>query len=111
MAAVASSAVTVNSRYNSIANTEGKRQVVDATVVLSSQGGATNSMAASLFGLQSIDSVESVVDSSNNVFVGAPSYDRTLLILTSTSASAGAPTDISATVRVVLTGIPTNFAF
>lgn len=111
MAALLQSAVTINTRYNTIADTEGKRQVVDATLVLTGQGGATNSIAATLLGLQSIDACDSIVDSSNNVYIGVPSYDRTLLILTNTNAVTGTPADITATVRAVIRGLPTNFAF
>lgn len=110
MAALTSTAVTINGRYNTIADTEGKRQVVDATLVLTGQGGLTNSIAASLFGLSAIDSAD-VVDTDSNQLLAGPSYDATLLVLSTTSATTGAPTDITATVRARIRGVPTNFAF
>jgi hypothetical protein len=110
MATLAASAVTINSRYNSIANTEGKRQTVDATLVLTGQGGLTNTIPASLLGLSAIDSA-SVVDSDSNQLLAGPSYDRTLLVLSTTSATTGAPTDVTATVRAIVTGFPTGLSF
>lgn len=79
MSNLTASAVTTNDWYYGNARTASKRKVVDATLVLTGQGGATNQILASLFGLKSIDAVWLFVDSTGVAYLAAPSYDKTYI--------------------------------
>lgn len=103
MAALGASGVTVNNTW-----TEGDRNgrrflVKDVTLVLVSQGGLTNNIPASLFGMTKIDYARSFRDSSSNVLSTAPSYDGSYLVF-ATAETAGTPVDQTATVRGIVAG-------
>lgn len=106
MANLAAAAVTINNSWSTgtSGNPPAKSLMsVDATCVLTGQGGGTNKILASLFGLQNVLSVESV-RSSAAIYVGAPSFDATGVLLTALSTDTGTPADVTATVRMVVTG-------
>lgn len=113
MAALTSTGVTLNGFYFQNARVGSKRKVVNATLVLSSQGGLTNNIPAALFGLSQITDAFAWRDSSSNLFLCGPSYDGTTsgaflvfyAITNATDASRNAPADISATVRGDVVGI------
>lgn len=102
MAAVTSSSVTINSVYYTGVHDGSRRKVVDATLVLSSQGGASNSIGAALFGLTSIDAVLSCQTDGDTVIDAKPNYARTLILLYAYNSASTA--DISDTIRVVVMG-------
>ena len=108
MGAVAASAVTINEVWYST-YTGRQLKFVDATIVLSTQGGLTNSIAASLFGLYRFRRTEPGVDSAGSlIYPTAPSYDRTLLCIydltNATDATRATPADITKTIRVIVAG-------
>jgi hypothetical protein len=109
MGAVASSAVTINDVWYS-ANTGPTVKNVDATIVLSSQGGLTNNIPASLFGMASIKSASNGVDSAGSVlYPCGPSYAGAYLCVydmtNATDATRSTPADVSVTLRVTVTGL------
>lgn len=109
MAAVLASAVTINDVWYT-ADTGRQLKVVDATIVLSSQGGLTNSIGAALFGMNRVrGTVGPGVDSVGSLaYPLAPSYDRTLLcvydLTNATDATRATPADITKTIRVIVQG-------
>lgn len=88
MANLAQSAVTINEWYYDGARVGSKRKVIDATLVLTGQGGGTNLIAASLFGLTTIDRVEGFRDSNGVAYVATPSYDGTGILILQRAAQA-----------------------
>lgn len=103
MAALEQSAVTVNGYWYEGVYNDSKRKVVDATLVLTGQGGLTNNIPASLFGLRNIKGVRSARNDSSVLILAAPSYDEAYVVLGSTNG-AGTPTDTTATVRLEVVG-------
>lgn len=81
MANLAPSAVTVNDWYYANARTGSKRKVVDATLVLTGQGGVTNQILASLFGLRTIDEVWCFVDTTNIAYLATPDTTKLFIIV------------------------------
>src|SRR5690242_9466245 len=102
MAALTSSGVTINDVWYN-----GDRQrtlkCVDVTLVLSSQGGLTNYIGASLFGMSSIKESSGFRDSSSVAVATGPSYDGTKLV-TYAIETNGNPADKSVTIRGVVRG-------
>lgn len=104
MAAVASSAVTINESWTE-GNTNGRKfKAVDVTLVLSAQGDATDNIPAALFGMTRISSARAFRDSSGNSVIGYPSYTGTMLLFC-TAATAGTPAVQTATVRGIVVGV------
>jgi hypothetical protein len=103
MAAVARSAVTFNDAWNEGGNNNRKFRAQDVTIVLSSQGGLTNNVPASIFGLSKITSARSFRDSSSVAVHAGPSYDGAYLVFY-TIETNGTPADKSATYRGVVVG-------
>jgi len=103
MANLAQSAVTIEDTWTE-GGTNGRRYLVKAVkLVLTGQGGATNLIPASLFGMTKVWDVRAGRDSSNGLVLAAPSYDRTS-IHTFDVDGAGAPVDLAATVRLTVVG-------
>lgn len=86
MANLAQTAVTINEIYYSGARVGSKRKVVDATLVLTGQGGGTNLIAASLFGLTTIDQIVGFRDSNGLPYLASPSYDGTGILIAQRAA-------------------------
>ena len=113
MATLTASSVTLNGFFYDGARVGSRHKVCDVTLVLSSQGGLTNNIPASLFGLSTITEAFSFRDSSSNLYLAAPSWDGTTTgaylvfyaITNATDASRNAPADITATVRGKVVGI------
>lgn len=104
MAAVLASAVTVVDSWTE-ASVNGKLlKGYRLTIVLSSQGGATNNIPANIIGsLTYIYQSTSAVYSDNSAIVPtSPSADGTLLLIG--GGGANAPQDITATINVVVKG-------
>lgn len=110
MASLAKTAVTIrDSWWEGGAPLTKKTKVLSVTMVLTGQGGATNTIPASVFGLTTIREVTAVQsDDDSIVTLGAPSYDGTKLFLydlsDATDATRDAPTDITDTVRCLVKG-------
>ena len=107
MAAVATTAVTINEAWKTIAPRALKG--VDANIVLSNQGGTTSNIPASLFGLTTIEQVVAQGRTSADVLVMCyPSYDRAYLrvanLVDATDASRTAAADVTATIRISILG-------
>jgi hypothetical protein len=109
MAALTSSGVTFNRIwYEGDRNSREVQKCVDVTLVLSTQGGATNNIPASILGLSLIYEGGIAVSSAELVFLTGPSYAQTLLqvynIEVSTDANRADPVDITGTIRVIVRG-------
>jgi hypothetical protein len=103
MAALTSAGVTVNDTWKE-GGTGGRRYLAkDVTLVLSSQGGLTNNIPASLFGMTTITSARSFRDSSSVAVYAGPSYDGAYLVFY-TAETNGNPADKSATYRGIVVG-------
>lgn len=101
MAAVAASAVTIVETWYSEGASGRKLKSVRAIIVLSSQGGDTNFIATSLLKLVAAEKVSTFVSSDNAaVYPGARSYDGTKIYV----VDSHAPTDVTGTFKVVVTG-------
>jgi hypothetical protein len=103
MAAVAKSAVTQNDAWNEGGNNGRKFRAQDVTLVLSSQGGLTNNVPATIFGLSKITSARSFRDSNSVAVAAGPSYDGLYLVFY-TIETNGSPADKSATYRGIVVG-------
>ena len=109
MAVVASSAVTrVKSWEEADRSQKLNQRCIEAQVALSSQGGETNNIPASVFGLTYIRECTCFVSSTNKLVLATPSYDGTLLLIfnmaQATDANRVDPADVTFTVRVVVKG-------
>lgn len=104
MAALTSSGVTINEVWY---NGDKQRMLkcLDVTLVLSTQGSiTTNTIAASLFGLNTIEECSALFRTSTSVAVGAwPSYSGSLLVFGALETN-GNPADVSVTVRGIVRG-------
>lgn len=113
MAALTSASVTINGYYYLGLRPESKRKVINATLVLSSQGGLTNNIPATLFGLRAVTRAYSGRDSSSKFYPAGPSYDGTTTgiylvfydMTNATDATRNSPADITATVRISIEGV------
>ena len=110
MAALAKTAVTVrDSWYEGGAPLTKKTKVLSVTMVLTGQGGATNTIPASVFGLTTIREVTAVqIADDSLVTIAAPSYDGTKVFLydisNATDATRDAPVDLTGTFRCLIKG-------
>lgn len=107
MAALTSSGVTVNGTWKEAGTNSRLLLVKDVTLVLSSQGGLTNSVGADLFGMTKIVDCSLFRDSSSVVVGACPSWDREKLVFYALETD-GNPADISATVRGIVKGYDTE---
>ncbi len=112
MAALTSTGVTYHDAWLSDGTSGRKLKVVEVTLTLSTQGGLTNNIPASLFGMTRIvDAWGFRTTSSVKVDFG-PNYSATLngtLLVAydqtnTTDASRTAPADVTATVRGFIKG-------
>jgi hypothetical protein len=103
MANLAQSAVVKDDIYYEGGTSGRRNKVVHVTLTLTGQGGTTNKIPASLFGMSSIRRAHSFRDSSENILVASPSYDGTFLTLK--AAGTNAPADVTATVKGLVLGI------
>jgi len=79
-----------------------KFKCVKALIVLSTQGGTSGDIPASLFGLSKIFEVENPVGSDDKSYMIGPSYDGSQIY--SYTALSGAPANISGTIRLIVKG-------
>lgn len=83
-------------------------RVVEGRLTLTAQGGLTNNIPASVFGLRYIREADGGVASNNAAYLVLPSYDGTLLLVydltQATDANRATPADITATIRVTVKG-------
>lgn len=103
MAALTSAGVTVNDVWKEGAPNGRKFKALDVTLVLSSQGGLTNNIPASLFGLASIKSARGFRDSSSVAVTAGPSYDGLYLVFYTVETN-GNPADKTATYKGIVVG-------
>lgn len=109
MPALASSAVTVELGYE-ILSTPFRLKTKQLTLVLSSQGGASNTIDASTLGFTKIITSTMAQKSDDALALPtAPSYDGSKLFFynpaQATDASRDDPADVTGTFRVAVTGI------
>lgn len=103
MADLATSGVTLISEW-----TEGSKNgrllgCRKLELVLSAMGSATNKITAAVLGFTKIvDASPASADGNDHIYVAAPSYDGTLLLLKASATDA--PADITDTVRIVVRG-------
>ena len=89
MANLLPAAVVINGFYYENARVGSKKKYVDATLTLTGQGGGTNLIPASLFGLTTITKVQLFQDSTNLTYMAAPDYaTKTGIIINQLSAAA-----------------------
>lgn len=105
MSALAASGVTINEVWKEGGTSSRKYKTLDVTLVLSSQGGVTNNIPASLFGLTKLVRSTIFRDTDNKGYLTTPSYSDTTSLLVFTNGSANAAGDISATVRGIVSGL------
>ena len=108
MAALTSAGVTINDWWYEGGMVGEKRKVVDVTLVLSTQGGLTNNIPASLFGLTKITHAYHFRDTSSVARHFGPNLSSTLngsLLVAYTVETNGNPADVSVTVRGYVAGI------
>lgn len=102
MAALTSTGVTVNEVWYS-GDIQRQLKCLDVNLVLSSQGGLTNSVGAALFGLTTIEECSLFRDASSVVVGAAPSYARNKLVFYALETN-GNPADVTVTVRGIVKG-------
>lgn len=108
MAALASSAVTINKSW--LEQRLGSMQIKcrEVTLVLTGQGGTTNTIPASVLGLTSIEEVSNAVSDGNTIYPCAPSYDGTAVIVSDAASATAAnhinAADLTDTVRLIVKG-------
>lgn len=91
MAALDASAVTIDASWVEKGLGGKHIKVRQATVVLTGQGDATDTIAASLFDLTYIIECSPLVKSDDTLLVvSSPSYDRTILLLKAAGTAAPA---------------------
>ncbi len=108
MAALKSSAVTVTRGWVQ-PGTGIKLTTKQLTLVLTGQGGGTNTIDASTIGFTKILSCSNAIKSDDAVIVAAvPSYDGSKILLANlaqgTDANRDDPADITGTFRLTITG-------
>lgn len=111
MAVLTSTGVTLNDFWYEGNRVGTKRKVCDVTLVLSSQGGLTNNIPASLFGMTQITNAYGFRDTSSVRYNFGPNLSSTLngtLLVAATVETNGNPADISVTVRGYVVGIEAN---
>ena len=109
MAALASTAVTVVKATNLVALGTPRLTIKRLTLVLTGQGGATNTIGATALGFTSLISCSNATaDDDGFLYPAMVSYDGTKIFLNDTSnatdATRDVPTDITDTIRITVTG-------
>lgn len=113
MADLAATAVVVNNVWKEGGTISRRFLVKDVTLTLTGQGGTTNQIPASLFGMSEIVDVRGARTSADALVVASPDYtgDNILLGPTSLEATGDAETlpigtaaDFTGTVRLVVVG-------
>lgn len=104
MAALTSSGVTFNEIWKTGRTGTRYYKALDVTLVLSSQGGLTNNIPASLFGLSKITSAHGFRDSSSVAVGAGPSYDGAYLVFY-TLETDGNPADQTGTFKGIIEGV------
>lgn len=103
MSDLAKSAVTHLDNYNDGGITGKKWSANKVQLVLTGQGTATNKILASVLGLTKIERAsEFTADGDDHIYVAAPSYDGSFLLLKASATDA--PADITDTVRGTVWG-------
>lgn len=105
MAALTYTGVTINDAWLNFGHP--KTKTVDVTLVLSSQGGLTNNIPASLFGMSRILSATGFRTTSSVAVTFGPNLTSSLvgtLLVAYTVETNGNPADLSVTVRGLVTG-------
>ena len=100
MAALAASAVTdypTDGSATTYVSGKGSRDVVQrrCKLVLTGQGGQTNTIPASAFGFETLISCSNLFDDSNNLVYGAV-VDPVANVIILDAGNAGTPTDVTA---------------
>lgn len=90
MSNLAQSAVTENGFWLQTGATGGNRKVVDATLVLTGQGGGTNLIQASLFDMTKIDQVLNMRNVSGKIYIAAPDTAGAGILISAASAATAA---------------------
>lgn len=103
MAALTSSGVTLNEAFKEGRTSTHYRKVCDVTLVLSSQGGLTNNIPGSLFGLFRITRAYSFRDASSVAVSAGPSFDGTNLVFYTVETN-GNPADQTGTFKGIIEG-------
>lgn len=103
MAALTSSGVTVHAAWNEGGNNSRKFRALDVTLVLSSQGGLTNNIPATLFGFTKVKGARGFRDSSSVAVAAGPSWDENYLVFYTVETN-GNPADKTATYRGIVVG-------
>lgn len=103
MAALTSSGVTKNDIWKTHRTSGRYNKALDVTLVLSSQGGLTNNIPASLFGLSKITAASGFRDSSSVAVGAGPSYDGAYLVFY-TLETNGNPADQTGTFKGIVEG-------
>lgn len=107
MANLAASAVTVRETWKEGGTNARKFLAKAVTLNLTGQGGTTNKIPASLFGMSKIWSIRDAVTDDNNILLATPSYDGSYILLLRvgpTAAAVFAPADITDIVRLTVLG-------
>lgn len=105
MAALTSTGVTINDAWYT--PSKPKLKTVDVTLVLSSQGGLTNNIPASLFGLTRIVRADSFRTTSSVACTFGPNLTSSLngsLLVAYAVETNGNPADVTGTFRGNVTG-------
>src|SRR5687768_6589489 len=108
MAALTASGVTIHEVFKEGGTSNRKFKTVDVTLALSSQGGLTNNIPASLFGMTRIIEAKGFRDTSSVAQFFGPNLSASLngtLLVAYTVETNGNPADVTATVRGFITGL------
>jgi hypothetical protein len=103
MAALTSAGITVHDVWREGGTNSRRFLVKEVTLVLSSQGGLTNNIPATLFGMRKIKYALGFRDTSNDTrYDMIP--DKSGSYLVSTTPDAGSVADVSATIKGIVVG-------
>jgi len=108
MAALASSAVSIYPTGSAGSYYEGRNQnviVKRLKLVLTGQGGQTNTIGAAALGFGSLIRCSNLFDDTNNLVYGAV-VDPVANVILLDAGSSGTPTDVTATAYITVTGTP-----
>jgi hypothetical protein len=109
MADLTAAAVTIERQWTE-GGTSGKEiTCMEVTLVLPGQGGLTDKIPATLFGISKLEQAVGFRRDSNEAMMAAPSYDGANLILfnveTVTDADRGLAVNVADTIRGVVKGL------
>ena len=110
MASLAASAVTINSAWTEAGITGKRLKVLDVDLVLTGQGGTTNTIPASALGLTGIvECSPAVVSDNSKVYPACPNYAGDAILLTdptnATDGNRANPADVTGvTVNLIVKG-------